>query len=404
VLLLVLYYRLMRVRLHSLDGLRGLAALYVVIYHAALNSEEAPGTFSPTMSVLHALIDHGHFAVVFFIVLSGFSLMLPVARESSKALNGGLKEFVKRRARRILPTYYAALAASLLLIGSYYVLEPFLRLSRPKIEHVFETGNILSHLALVHNFSFAWVYKINAPMWSVATEWQIYFVFALVLLPLWRRFGIVLVVFVAWFLGCLPHALLAPNENLWWAGPWLLGSFSLGMLGASIHFSPEYANSWWRKRAPWGLFAVIAAGLTALVRGRPESWNHIAVDACVSVCALCIINRCVVDSNSPEGSGAWSRLFGSKLLVALGGFSYSLYLIQHPILTIAKNLLNKLRVERDAHLQLELLVAVPITLALAWLFAELFERPFTSGGVLLPALRRRLGAAAESPKPAPQQV
>jgi peptidoglycan/LPS O-acetylase OafA/YrhL len=308
--------------------------------------------------------------------------------------------FAKRRGRRILPTYYAAMAVSLLIIGSYSVLEPILHLHRPKVEHIFESGTILSHLTLVHNLSFEWAYKINAPMWSVATEWQIYFIFAILLLPLWRRGGIILTVLVAWLIGCLPHLLMMPEHNLSWAGPWLLGSFALGMLGATIHFAPEYTESWWRTRAPWGLFAVASAGLTALLVGRPESWNYIAVDAAVSVCALCIINRCVLDSSRPEGSGAWLKLFGSKPLVALGGFSYSLYLIQHPVLTIAKTLMNRLHVNRDAHLVIELLVVTPITLAVAWVFAELFERPFTSGGVLLPALQKRFGAGTSNVKAA----
>jgi len=391
----------MRIRLHCLDGLRGLAALYVVLFHEALNSDEAPGTFSPLMSAVHALIYKGHFAVVFFIVLSGFSLMLPVARSSTGELAGGLREFAKRRGRRILPTYYAALAVSLLIIGSYSVLEPLLHLSRPKVEHIFEAGTLISHLTLVHNLSFAWAYKINAPMWSVATEWQIYFIFALLLLPIWRRGGIMLAVLAAWVIGCLPHVLMSPEKNLSWAGPWLLGSFALGMLGASIHFSAKYADSWWRMRAPWGSFAAAAAALTALVLGRPEAWNYIAVDAAVSVCALCIINRCVVESTRPEASGVWLKLFASKPLVALGGFSYSLYLIQHPVLTIAKTLLNRLHMNRSANLALELLVITPITLAIAWLFAELFERPFTSSGVLLPALRKRWGGASPAPASPP---
>jgi hypothetical protein len=34
--------------------------------------------------------------------------------------------------------------------------------------------------------------------------------------------------------------------------------------------------------------------------------------------------------------------------------------------------------------------------AVAWVFSELFERPFTSGGVLIPALRRRFSARVQA--------
>ena len=39
----------------------------------------------------------------------------------------------------------------------------------------------------------------------------------------------------------------------------------------------------------------------------------------------------------------------------------------------------------------QLLVTTPIVIAVAWLFGELFERPFTGGGVLLPRLAPKLG-------------
>jgi len=48
----------------------------------------------------HILIILGHFSVDFFIVLSGFCLMLPVVR--SHQLNGGAWKFYKKRLRRIV--------------------------------------------------------------------------------------------------------------------------------------------------------------------------------------------------------------------------------------------------------------------------------------------------------------
>src|SRR5439155_604804 len=54
---------------------------------------------------------YGRFAVVVFIVLSGFSLALSPARHGWRL--DGLSRFAHRRARRILPAYWAALAFSL---------------------------------------------------------------------------------------------------------------------------------------------------------------------------------------------------------------------------------------------------------------------------------------------------
>lgn len=63
------------------------------------------------------LFQYGHSAVATFIVLSGFSLMLPIARSSEETLKGGMLGYLKRRSLRILPPYYVALGLSLLLIA-----------------------------------------------------------------------------------------------------------------------------------------------------------------------------------------------------------------------------------------------------------------------------------------------
>src|SRR5262245_54437637 len=91
-------------RLAFLDGLRGLAALYVVLHHAAL--EVSGGSFSRGSNLVRGLLRHGHFAVAVFIVLSGYCLMRPVAGDPLGRLRGGMWGYLGRRARRILPPYF----------------------------------------------------------------------------------------------------------------------------------------------------------------------------------------------------------------------------------------------------------------------------------------------------------
>src|ERR1700689_2493356 len=100
--------------LNFLDGIRGATALYVVGHHILqwsfinYKNERLPGWFRVVQ-----VFKFGHLAVGIFIVLSGFCLMLPVARSGNDRLTRGLTEFIKRRARRILPPYYAAFVLSL---------------------------------------------------------------------------------------------------------------------------------------------------------------------------------------------------------------------------------------------------------------------------------------------------
>src|SRR3954470_17061406 len=79
-------------RFHSLDGLRGVCALSVVLFHAADLFHKGP------------LMPHGYLAVDTFFLLSGFVIAL----NYEGALGSGLRltAFLAARARRLLPVYW----------------------------------------------------------------------------------------------------------------------------------------------------------------------------------------------------------------------------------------------------------------------------------------------------------
>src|ERR1700742_911024 len=109
-----------RRRLAGLDGLRGLAALYVVVYHVSLRA--SPGYPDAGALFWVGWFSYGRFAVLVFIVLSGFSLALSPARDDWRL--DGIAAYARRRARRILPPYWAALAFSL-AVAWLIVPQPF---------------------------------------------------------------------------------------------------------------------------------------------------------------------------------------------------------------------------------------------------------------------------------------
>ena len=85
-----------RRRLAGLDGIRGLAALYVVINHIFLRT--FPGYPVDNAPFWAGVFIYGRFAVVVFIVLSGFSLALSPAKHGWRL--DGISRFAVRRARR----------------------------------------------------------------------------------------------------------------------------------------------------------------------------------------------------------------------------------------------------------------------------------------------------------------
>ncbi len=377
-----------RLRLDYLDGLRGLAALYVVMHHAYYGLT-AEASLPPLVTKLTYWLYLGHSAVDIFIVLSGYCLMLPVARTGQ--LSGGTSEFIRRRARRILPPYFAALGLSLLAIA---LLPPLHNFSHPyALWNValpaFTPGVIVSHLLLIHNFSPDWHSKIDYPMWSVATEWQIYFLFPLVLLPVWKRFGAAAAVGTGFLIGLAPLFLFFDRFSS--VSPQFLGLFALGIAAADLNFSTKPALSRCRETFPWGglsaglLAALIAASL------KHSSWPEAVAmkDILVGAATACLLTACTrsltrrqesIGGRHPEqGQGSAAlRLMESRPAVWLGTFSYSLYLVHAPVLALCQSALRPLHLAPTLGLCLMLAVGVPLALLASYLFHLMFEKPFLS--------------------------
>lgn len=374
-----------RVRLHFLDGIRGLAALYVLIFHSLTIDLGTEATdLSVPMRVLRGLFGYGHFAVAVFIVLSGFSLMLPLARRGRSELTGGFGPYLVRRGRRVLPPYYAALVLSIVAMVAASTV-----LGAEKNSEALSPGSIGSHLFLVHNWSSDWVFRINGPMWSVATEWQIYFLFPLVLLPLWGRLRPATIVAVVWVAAFAFHFGMPDSANLAWAAPWFVGSFAAGMWGAWTAYRPGVEASSDAHR--WGLMAALAFALLVAVLSLDQVRAPLPVlDLIVTVGSVAGILMCIRihrSRDARDSPGAGYRFLESPQVIWLGAVSYSVYLVQHPLLRLSEQVLGRSGLGVEAALWVQFLIGTPLIVALAWLFAEFFELPFTTGSHLLPKLR-----------------
>lgn len=378
-----------RVRLDFLDGLRGLAALYVVFNHVWITQRLNWNTRTDTGHEVdpglphrlgHALqlLKYGHYAVVVFIVLSGFCLMLPLVRSSDGALKGWFLGYLKRRSLRILPPYYAALGLSLLLIllvpGLHRYDNCWWSISLPALT----TGTIVSHLLLVHNLNSHWMLKINAPMWSVAVEWQIYFIFPLLLLPVWKRFGSAAAVAVGFALGMALEEGL--HQRLHEASPWFIGSFALGMAAASVCFSRRKSEVVLRERAPWGVLSLVCAlGIAVVVRRQGWAYGQTwPIDIGISLCAALFLVYCtrLAAAQPLQKRSWWLRLLEARGSQHLGTFSYSLYLTHFPILGLLDLWFRMCHVTPVVHLMLLVFVAVPVCVLSAYVFYFAVERHF----------------------------
>jgi peptidoglycan/LPS O-acetylase OafA/YrhL len=308
--------------------------------------------------------------------------MLPVAQTANQELRGGISEFIKRRARRILPPYYAALAFSLLLIALIPGLKHPVGGVWNDTFHIsvpaFTAQALIPHILLIHNLVSDWAYKINSPMWSVATEWQIYFLFALLLLPVWRRFGWVGAIAAAIVLGYGPHYL--PHRKLDVACPWFLALFGMGMAAASANFGPMARPAGEKHPVPWSGIAAAAAGIVIFLSAWKPEWTELhfyGVDLVAgigSACMLIACTRCLQRDETRLPFGL--RIVNAPATVGLGIFSYTIYLIHRPILLAIEALYTRANMSPITEFWTLLFAGVPMVLVISYVFHLLFERRF----------------------------
>ena len=315
-----------RAREAFLDGLRGLAALYVVAHHAFLEVGSVPRGRGAALAA--TVFQFGRLSVAVFIVLSGYCLTASANRADPLGV-GSLPRFLARRAWRILPPYYAALALSLACVMFIPQLDRRTG-GHWDITLPVTVGAVGAHVLMIQNLSAGWAYKCNHAMWSVATECQIYVLFPLLLLPCVRRLGAATAVVGACVLGAGCHY-VAPGLDA--ARPWYVGLFAIGMAAALTakrsDLLPVEAQRRWGRWA-FGLALLTMAVAAANGRLKNHPW---AVDLPTGAAAGAFILYCRSLTRPTNGRpGLTLSVLESRAAVWLGVASYSLYLIHPPVL------------------------------------------------------------------------
>jgi peptidoglycan/LPS O-acetylase OafA/YrhL len=317
-------------RLASLDGLRGLAALSIFVFHGWLYTMPEPSA-NDRSSVGDYAVHELRLGVVLFFVLSGFLLSRPWF---AAALDGrrppSLGRYARSRAARILPAYYVALAGSIVLLWGLDG-TPGLRLP--------PSGELPLFFVFGQNFAPGSVMKLNPPMWTLAIEVSFY-----ALLPA-----------IGWLalrvaprrrsLALIPLALIVVGFAYNWAiaGQGLsmtfskqlaamLPYFALGMLAALVAHRRTIDMRTKRLLIAGGAVLVIADAFTkaaapahgldltmlfSIMRDVPS-----AVGFALIVGALAIAPR--------------SAVLGGSALAAMGTISYGFYLWHVPVYMVLR--------------------------------------------------------------------
>jgi peptidoglycan/LPS O-acetylase OafA/YrhL len=354
--------------LDHLDGVRAAAALMVICTHAWLQVWNPDGRHVSRFGSLIEWLVWGHFAVGLFIVISGFCLMLPVVRNGN-VLRGGARSFFRRRARRIVPPFYLAVLFSLILIALLVGKDTG---THWDIAVPVSWSGVLANFLLVQDVVDRG--QINTATWSVAVECHIYLAFP-ILVWAWSRFGVRATAATSFFVSVaafvlLRHTMFANGE------PQYLLLFVLGMIGATICFSPGQSWTTLRERVPWSLATALAfavlAGFIAVIGREQAAQKEDYLDFLVGPLALCMLV-----ATTRAKPTRLTRVFGWRPLVFVGTFAYSLYLVHAPLLQIVwQYLVNPLGLGSGATYGVTVLAGIPLIVAAAYLFFLACELPF----------------------------
>jgi peptidoglycan/LPS O-acetylase OafA/YrhL len=346
-------------RVAGLDGIRGLAALFVVLNHIFERAWPGyPGHHAPLWA---AWMIYGRFAVITFIALSGFSLGLGPARSGWRFTS--ITAYARRRAWRILPPYWAALGFSLVM--TWFVL------AQPGWP-VPNGRSVVVYGLLVQD-----VFAVGSPnraFWSIAIEAQLYVLLPLLLLLVRRvsaRAMVSLVAAIVVTMGLLgPRAPLMNNALVKFT-PDLAVLFAVGLLSAAIVTADESTRS-----RPWAGYALAASvPVIALMVVKGSTWSNLHLfwlDLAWAPALGCFL--AAIATSRPQ---LVIRLLDGRLPRSLGACSYSLYLTHLPIVIAVSYglVLGRVATGTPAFVVLTAIL-LPVTVCFARLFAAVFELPF----------------------------
>ncbi len=346
-------------RIGGLDGIRGLAALFVVLNH--IFERSWPGRAAEHAPWWASELIYGRFAVIMFIALSGFSLALGPARSGWRF--DSLAAFARRRAWRILPPYWAALAFSLVMTWHVQA-QP----GRP----VPDGESVLVHGLLIQD-----VFSVSSPnraFWSIAVEAQLYLLLPLLLLTIRRLNPAAMIALVAGpvlTLGVLGPNVAMADTLLAKLTPDLAVLFAVGVLAAGVVTASERIRT-----LPWTGYALASAiPVVVLISAKGQAWSttHLFwVDLAWAPAIGCLL--AAIATSRPR---RLLRALDAAPLRSLGSFSYSLYLVHMPIVIAVSYGFVLARIPSGTPTFLLLTaVLLPLTLAFARLFAAALELPF----------------------------
>jgi peptidoglycan/LPS O-acetylase OafA/YrhL len=330
----------------DIDGLRALAVLSVVIYHAFPN-----------------LLPGGFIGVDVFFVISGY-LITGILLKELEAGSFSILKFYIRRIRRIFPALLLVLVAC--LVFGWYVLfdDEYKQLGK----HVFAGAGFISNIALWREVGYFDTVAESKPLlhlWSLGIEEQFYLFWPIALWVGFRFRKLAVWVFSLMIVLSLCDAVMKTHTDLtaaFYSPVTRFWELAVGGALAYVHITrgPVMDRVRWlsESAAVCGLLA-LAAGLALIDKTKlfPGLWALLPVGAAVLLIG--------------PGRESWinRQILSNKLAVWIGLISFPLYLWHWPIMSLSSI------VSADFEAPAYRIGAVVLSLLLAWATYRFVEGP-----------------------------
>jgi peptidoglycan/LPS O-acetylase OafA/YrhL len=297
-------------RLLALDGMRGVAAIWVVLVHLPILSSLY---FSPLLINTYAML------TVFF-VFSGFVVAMVYGRRISDTRDAA--RFTIKRFGRLWPLHVLTLAIMVALetVRTIVLRSGVASSENPPFTDIGTVTGIFENLFLVHAWGWDKPMEWNFPSWTISTEFVAYFVICLIsILTLSVKRRILLAVCASLIAGYV-----FGQQTHWWTS--LQGaSVARCVMDFFIGYLAYFAFERWKLvRAPVvgtalevGLLGYVFVAATLQWKGVGLLSSSFAFGGLVWVFAC--------------EQGALSRIAKTKLPVWLGNISLGVYLLHVPV-------------------------------------------------------------------------
>ena len=304
----------------EIDGLRSLAVISVIIYHANINIENIQ------------FLNGGFFGVDIFFVISGYLISLLIFKELSEKNIFSFSNFYKRRIRRIIPALLFVMMCSLPI--GWIILPPssFVSLSESILSSIGFVSNIYFHFSGIEYDAWKGLFVPLLHNWSLSIEEQFYIIFPLFIIIVFnfcRKYLLIFLIF-CFVSSFLMHLIL--NKDYPSTTFYFLHTRIWEFMAGSILAYLEIKNGQRCINIKFNTFFPII-GLSLILYSLyffDEGIHNLSYSLLSVIIGTCLF---IWFTNKND---IIKKIFSLKLLVYIGLISYSLYLWHYPLFSFAK--------------------------------------------------------------------